>query len=127
MDVQFEMTFATMGPPDTTPPGLTSTVPGEGIDDVRVSAPIMFMFNESIKRDLGFDAISIISGEDAIEFTYSIQNSVLILTPVSDLPYDSEITVTLPQNAVQDLAEIILMMGAHYPSLQKRQEKRYHQ
>ena len=104
MDVQFEMTFATMGPPDTTPPGLTSTVPGEGIDDVRVSAPIMFMFNESIKRDLGFDAISIISGEDAIEFTYSIQNSVLILTPVSDLPYDSEITVTLPQNAVQDLA-----------------------
>jgi hypothetical protein len=103
LSVPYELTFTTAGMPDTSPPVLSSAVPVHGTDNVRVNVPVMLVFNESIMQGPSFGAIQITADGVPVGITKSIQGRALVLTPVSRLPYGTEIIVSVPLGAIQDL------------------------
>ncbi len=89
---------------DTMPPVVTGTAPAKGAAGVTVNTAIKITFNEAVARGSAFSGITLKSGSTVVNYTYQIAGNMLTLTPYANLAYSTGYTVTLPVQAVQDLA-----------------------
>ena len=88
---------------DTKAPTITKTNPEEKGTSVMVEASIVIRFNESIKKGKAIDEITLqgLMMKNS-EYTYELKDNLLIITPVEDLKYNKEYTLTIPAAAVKD-------------------------
>ena len=90
---------------DTKAPVITKTNPSDKSIDVMRESEVVLRFSENIKKSKTFDTISITSvlGK-SITYTYEIKDNLLVITPKSDLTYNTDYTVNIPAGAVKDSA-----------------------
>lgn len=89
------LTITTVG--DTTPPSVTSTTPDDEETDVAIDVAIIEVeFDEPMNEAL------VDVDLDSISFSESWDGNTLIITPLEDLEYDTEYTVTVTN--AEDLA-----------------------
>ncbi len=90
---------------DTKAPTVTKISPANLATDVMIESNIVIRFSEKIVKG---KAISKITLKDAnnksVAYTYEIKNNLLILTPKTNLKYNTQYTVKVPADAVKDKA-----------------------
>jgi hypothetical protein len=89
------LTITTVG--DTTPPSVTDTNPDDEDTDVAIDVPII-----EVEFDEPMDEASVDVDLDSISFSGSWDGNTFIITPLEDLEYDTEYTVTVTN--AEDLA-----------------------
>lgn len=90
---------------DTTPPVVLSTDPEADELNVSVSKNITVTFNEEIIAGSNYNEVTLKdSSNDMVEFTPSIDGSVLTIDPNKNLRNKVVYTVDIPANAVMDVA-----------------------
>ncbi|WP_461445673.1 Ig-like domain-containing protein, partial [Maribacter sp.] len=97
---------------DTTPPTLVSLSPTDTAMDIEVSSDIIIVFSEKIQLGAGnlllFDvtntvAIASIAVDDVNQIR--IDDNELIINPSSNLPFGTNISLEIPQGAIEDAFE----------------------
>lgn len=88
-------------PVDEEPPLVTGTSPTNNATGVNANSNITITFDEDIFESDAFENITI-SGLTLEEFTRSINNNILTLSPETALVYNTTYTVTIPALAVED-------------------------
>ncbi len=94
---------------DTKAPTITKTSPADKATDIMKECEIVIRFSEMIKKGKNIDQINIKSvlGK-VVEYTYEIEDNLLIITPKTKLDYNTNYTVAIPSGAVRDAAGNIL-------------------
>lgn len=104
-DSNFSFSFTSEPAPDTTPPGITSTTPSDGVVGVAVTPNrVDIIFDEPIIPGSVFNGINIMAGTTPVGYTSIIDGNLLSLTPSPVQAPNTTYTVTIPAGAVQDIA-----------------------
>ncbi len=94
-----DVVFNTTVPPDTTPPTVVSTSPGDGATGVATGSPIGAVFSESLDpATVSGDTFQLRDpshGLIAASVSYSTTTRTASLVPVAPLAYSTQFTVTL--------------------------------
>ena len=97
LDEMFELSFTTA--PDTEPPKIVLTDPGDGQLDVSVDALIMIEFSESMDPASVAEALDVNPPFD-YEISWNPEHTVLTLSPVGDLIHDTTYSVAVGEEAM---------------------------
>ncbi|MDK2882750.1 MAG: hypothetical protein PWP58_1086 [Bacillota bacterium] len=101
----YTFTFSTQAAPDTTPPVVASTDPGNNATGVPVNKSISVIFSEDVQEGPAYGSISVKdAAENVVAVTKSIAGKVLSIRPNANLAYGTKYTVTIPAGAVKDVA-----------------------
>jgi hypothetical protein len=95
--------FSTEPKPDTVPPVITATKPINGEKNVPINSKITITFDEAIQAGDYAGGITIKKGTKSVNYTLTIVNNQLIITPGTLSPR-STYTVYIPKGAVKDNA-----------------------
>jgi len=90
--------------PDTTPPTVVSTSPGDGATDVAIDTVVTATFNEAMDSStITTESFTLAGSEVSGTVTYDSDNYTATFTPDGNLDYDHEYTATLT-TAIADQA-----------------------
>lgn len=92
------LSFRTEGAPDTTPPTVLSTLPGDMTTGVAVTSPFVVTFSEAMDRDSV--QISATPTTTFEPMNFASNDSEVSLTPVTDLTPNTSYTFTIRGNDV---------------------------
>lgn len=88
--------------PDITSPTIVNIDPTHGADDVPVNKAIAITFSESVQSGATMGFATLKTGNMVVDFTYSLLDNTLFLTPKNDLAYATNYEVQIPAYAVKD-------------------------
>jgi len=114
LEESFTVSFTTERGPDSEPPVISRSIPGDGEIGVLPDALFSIQFDESVIQGVYYDRIDWIANEEPVAFIPDIQNSTVTLTPEAPLPYNALCAVSVPAGAVKDLAGNDLAMEARF-------------
>lgn len=98
-------TFTTGDIPDTSSPQITRTIPADEGQGVLLGAPVLAYFDEAIQESAHFAEILWQTADKDVTFNPVIDGRILTLTPQENLDYSLSYTITIPADAVKDLAD----------------------
>jgi len=76
--------------------------PGNGESGIAVDSKIFIEFNKDIYEGDFFSNISLKKGTTVVDYVYSLQTKELVITPATDLIYNSDYSLVLPSWSVED-------------------------
>ncbi|MEM7297460.1 MAG: Ig-like domain-containing protein, partial [Bacteroidota bacterium] len=103
--------FTTEDEPDVTAPTISSFNPGDGGSNVPIGSNLQILFNESVQiipdgaieiREHG--SSTLLELFELPDAGITISGNVLTINPTSDLPYNTELYVTVVPTSIEDLA-----------------------
>ncbi len=90
---------------DTKAPTVTKTSPANLDTDVMIESSIVIRFSENIVKGKSISKVTLKDGnKKAVTYTYEIKDNLLIISPKSDLKYNTQYAVGIPADAVKDKA-----------------------
>ena len=97
-------TYTTGDVPDTSSPQITRTIPSNEGQGVLLGTPVLICFDEAVQESTRFTEILWQTAGKNVTFNPVIDGRILTLTPGENLDYSLSYTVTVPTDAVKDLA-----------------------
>jgi|GEM_PF-1861506 len=98
--------------PDSTPPTVNSTTPGNNATNVPLNQTITVTFSENILKggegEANFNGITLKAGNNTVTVDKSISGKKLVLVPSGNLSYSTAYTVTIPAGSIEDYAGNLL-------------------
>lgn len=85
------------------PPTVKSTYPAQGEKNVYRDDVIVVKFSEEVKAGGGFNGIAVKAGSTNVQSLAGTRYDELVIEPKSSLPANTNITVTIPSDAITDL------------------------
>lgn len=85
------------------PPTIKSTYPVQGAKGIYRDDVIVVKFSEAVKAVGGFNGIAVKAGSTNVQFHAGTRYDELVIEPKSHLPANTNITVTVPSDAITDL------------------------
>lgn len=96
-------TLAYAAKKDVASPVITKTDPQNNATDIMVERTIVIRFSEAVKKGKSISKISITDmNKSNVNFSYTIANNRLLITPKTDLKSNMKYTITIPAAAVCD-------------------------
>ncbi len=97
-----QFTVENLEGPDVISPTIVNIDPIHGEDDVPVNKTIAITFSEPVQSGATMGFASLKTGNTLVDFTYSLVDNTLLLTPTNDLAYATNYEVQIPAYAVKD-------------------------
>lgn len=81
---------------------LVSSSPSDSSTSVQIDDPIILTFNHSVVEDVYFNDIELLTSEQTVATSISIEDEVLTIRPTNYLDYSTSYELVVPAQAVQD-------------------------
>ncbi|MHB8842377.1 MAG: S8 family serine peptidase [Candidatus Aquicultor sp.] len=89
---------------DATVPTITGSDPAMFAGNMPINKVITLTFSDNVSAGAAFDGIAVLDRSGSVAINKSLSGTTLVITPLSDLAYESTVTVSIPTGAVVDVA-----------------------